>query len=401
MKVRASGILVLLVFSLGAVAAQGQPADQTSLGQKASEIIKKNCSVSGCHAGRHPTANLNMEPGKFPATVVDVPSSEKPPLKIVDSSDPEKSYLLMKIKGSPGIAGGRMPLSRSPLPADQISTLGDWVKSLQGAVSEAGANATKSGQEPPKASPNRFEKPAFWGTRLINLPTGSTVDKGHLLFQVSHRFVPEVDSGYDFFFGLDGPAHVLLGLGFGLTDNLSVFLSRANYYKEVEVGADWRFLDAAKSGPPVSAAIHVSGSFVTQSSLGAAIIGQDRFKFNSQLSVSYQIDNRLSLLLVPAYSSNTDHWDTPSQGTLALGFGGRWMFLDDFSLVAEWMPILSGYKDAFSGFGIGFEKKIGGHVFQVFFHSSTGLTSDQFLPGGDLNPLRGSLHFGFNIFRTF
>ena len=64
-----------------------------------------------------------------------------------------------------------------------------------------------------------FENPAFWGTRLINLPTTTTMEKHDVLFRISHRFIPKTDSGYDGFYGLDGPAVVFASLGYGITDN--------------------------------------------------------------------------------------------------------------------------------------------------------------------------------------
>jgi hypothetical protein len=78
------------------------------------------------------------------------------------------------------------------------------------------------------------------------------------------------------------------------------------------------------------------------------------------------------------------------------------MILNDFSIIAEWVPALSGYKEIEgSGWGLGIEMKVGGHVFQVFVNNALGLTPAQYLPGGDLR--LGDLDFriGFNIFRTF
>jgi len=246
-----------------------------------------------------------------------------------------------------------------------------------------------------------FEKPAFWGTRLINLPTAQIIEKGEFQFRVSHRFVPEVTSGRDFFFGLDGPANVLLGLGYGLGDHLAVTLGRTNFFQEAELGLDWLIAEQSKGRFSFSSALHIGGSLVTRSEEGVGLFAAQHMKFNVQLSLSRQFSDRLSLLLVPSYSSNTNHWESPSQGTLAVGLGGRWMVGNDLSVIAEWVPVLGGFRADFSGLGIGLEKKIGGHVFHVFFLSSSGLTSDQFLPGGDLNLLRGGFHFGFNIFRTF
>jgi len=65
------------------------------------------------------------------------------------------------------------------------------------------------------------------------------------------------------------------------------------------------------------------------------------------------------------------------------------------------VPRLAGYKDSYSGWGLGIEKKIGGHVFQFFVTDSIGLTASQYLPGGDLKLGDGDFRIGFNIFRTF
>ena len=77
------------------------------------------------------------------------------------------------------------------------------------------------------------------------------------------------------------------------------------------------------------------------------------------------------------------------------------MILENFSLVGEWLPILSGYKNKFNGWGFGAEYKVGGHVFQVVVTNAFGLTSDQFITGGDLNFKDNDFRLGFNIFRSF
>jgi hypothetical protein len=395
-----------LFLTVGMIYALGPDGAQSELQQKAGNVIKRNCSVAGCHMGKYPQMGLNMEPGKFPATVVDVPSTEKPSLKIIDSQNPETSYLLMKIKGNPEIVGKQMPLSRIPLPSESIQTIEDWAKSIKGGASAGALGQTPApsqvrSQAPQKTPEHPYTRPAFWGTRLINLPTAETTEKGHVLFRISHRFVPEVSSGYDFFYGLTGPANMLMSLGYALSDSFTMTLGGTNLFQEFELGADWLFLEQKKNGLPFSAAAHVSESLVTRRQAGLGLFDSRNLKFNAQISLSHQFNGRLSFLLVPAYSSNTDHWDNPSKGTLALGIGGRFMLLNEISLIAEWIPVLSGYKADHQGIGIGLEKKIGGHVFQVFILSSSGVTSDQFLPGGDLNFFKGGIRFGFNIFRTF
>jgi hypothetical protein len=383
----------------------GQP--KIKLPKNVETIIRHNCSVSGCHQGKYPVMNLNYEPDKFLTAVLNVPSQEIPSLKLIDTNSPEKSYLLMKTRGDKDIAGKRMPLNYPPLKDEDIQIIQAWILSLK----ESGTDTSRSMPQGEKISAsaviqqskkNRFTKPSFWGTRLINLPTTQTTEKGHFLFRISHRYLPAVRSGYDSFYGVDGPSFILLSIGYGINDNLSITLGRSNLYQEAELSLHWLiFEQGKKTSMPFTAALHWGGSWVTQSQPGKEIFQSKNFKFNLQLSLSHQISNKLSLLLVPAYSSNTNHWEPSSEGTLALGVGGRFILVKDIALIGEWIPVLSGYKANSNGWGWGIEKKIGGHVFQIFILNSFGLTSDQFIPGGDLRLSNNDFRIGFNIFRSF
>ena len=407
-----SMVLGLNAFSLG----QGSAHSPGKVPANIKSIIKQNCSVSGCHSGKYPAAGHDFEPNKFAATVVDAPSQEMPGLKIVDAARPEKSYLLAKIKGEPGIVGMRMPANRDPLSEEQIRQIEDWIKSL--GTGTPGADLPSRPilldrgpalDSPPvpregtaqAAKPKGFSKPAFWGTRLVNLPTTTTLGKGEFLFRISHRFQPPVSAGWDSLYGFDGPAFILFSFGYGITDNLMVTVGRSKLYQEWEFNADWAVLEQGeKSSLPFSATLHAGGSLVSQDEpKGAEWSG--RFRFNALLSLAYQLNNRLSFLLVPAYASNTNFWEPSSKGTFALGIGGRFRVFDDISLIAEWVPRLAGYEDFYSGWGLGVEKKIGGHVFQFFITDSIGLTASQYLPGGNLKLGDGDFRIGFNIFRTF
>ncbi|MCK7478365.1 MAG: DUF5777 family beta-barrel protein [Candidatus Moduliflexus flocculans] len=79
------------------------------------------------------------------------------------------------------------------------------------------AEAKAEAQETPAPRKMPFETPAFWGTRLVNLPTTTTIDAKDLLFRISHRFYGPVAEGYDTFFGLDSGANVFFSLGYGIT----------------------------------------------------------------------------------------------------------------------------------------------------------------------------------------
>jgi len=77
-----------------------------------------------------------------------------------------------------------------------------------------------------------FETPAFWGIQLINLPTTQAIGRKEVLFRVSHRFYPAIRECYDSYFGLNGPAFILISLGYGIFDNLSFAFGHTNLNHE-------------------------------------------------------------------------------------------------------------------------------------------------------------------------
>jgi len=354
-------------------------------------ILDKNCSVSGCHQGNYPPKGMNLERENFLDSVLNVPSQEIPSLNLVDTENPEESYLLMKIKGNPNIKGTIMPAYSPPLSSDDIQIIQDWIYSLKGKEIKKKLRKKKE-----------VKKPIFWGTRIVNLPTNRSIGKNQWLFRISHRFFPSVKQGYDVFYGLDGPASVLISMGYGLTDNLNLTLARANVSKEFESSLGWNILNEGKiKGLPLSVAAGASINFITLSVPKKSVFRWQNLRYNLHTSLAFRANDSLSLLLVPGYTFNTDPSDPSSQGTFYLGTGGRVMIWDNFSLLVEWIPVLSGYQNTAWGWGLGGELKVGGHVFQLFAVNTTGIVTSQFVPGGDLQLSKGDFRLGFNIFRWF
>jgi len=382
----------LLVLAGGAWAAMEIP-------DGVKELLQKRCA--GCHKGNHPPKGLNLEPANI-AAILDASSKEVPALKIIDTNSPGSSYLLKKVRRGKDIAGSGMP-PRKALTTAEVQIIETWLAGPNPAPIHGPAMSAPGGEEilvqaaPEKTAPKRpYDNPAFWGTRLVDLPTTTTPDKGDFLLRISHRFSEPVDAGFSELFGLDSYANILVSFGYGITDNLTVSAGRARWLKEFEFSADWTITEQGRAARlPFSAVLHGGLSLATE--------GDDSVKLSAALSLSHQVTRRFSVMAVPAFASNTNHWALDPEGTFSLGLGARYMILEDLSVIAEWTPVLAGYKDNAGGWGLGLEKKIGKHVFQFFATNAFGLTTSQFVPGGDL----GSGNFferfrmGFNIFRTF
>jgi hypothetical protein len=152
---------------------------------------------------------------------------------------------------------------------------------------------------------------------------------------------------------------------------------------------------------PLSAAMKFGFGLVTESRPEVDVFSSKNLKLNLQFSLSHQFSNHISVLLVPSYTSNVNHWEESSEGTFALGTGARIILFKDISFLMEWIPVVSGYQADSTGWGAGLEVKTGGHVFQFFILNTIGLSPSQFLSGGDLNLKDKDFRFGFNIFRWF
>jgi hypothetical protein len=58
-------------------------------------------------------------------------------------------------------------------------------------------------------------------------------------------------------------------------------------------------------------------------------------------------------------------------------------------------------QQIYNPLSIGFDIETGGHVFQLFFTNSLGMTEKQFIGETTGQWKKGDIHFGFNISRVF
>jgi len=105
------------------------PTSDTSLFAAVQSILTGNCAFSGCHAGSTPQQGMNLSAGHAYSNIVGVASNEVPRLMRVAPSDPDSSYLVLKVEGKAGLVGGvgtQMPLGGA-LSQAQIDTIRAWI----------------------------------------------------------------------------------------------------------------------------------------------------------------------------------------------------------------------------------------------------------------------------------
>lgn len=60
-------------------------------------IFTPSCAKSGCHSGARPPRGLDLSSGVSYGNIVNVPSADEPGMDLIESGDPESSYLFSKV----------------------------------------------------------------------------------------------------------------------------------------------------------------------------------------------------------------------------------------------------------------------------------------------------------------
>lgn len=255
---------------------------------------------------------------------------------------------------------------------------------------------------------NNYTEAIFKSSRIINGQSIENIPQGVLEFRLSHRF-GELQQGAETFFGFDN-AISRIGLNYGLFKWLMIGAGRNTYEKEFDGFVKIRLLRQTTTGNmPISVSFVSAPSLQTLPSQELAPRGlnynfRDRLYYTNQLLFARKFNARFSLQLTPTYIHyNIVPTSNESNNEVAVGIGGRYKLNNRIALTAEYyyrLPAysLNGYTNSLS---IGIDIETGGHVFQLFFTNSAGITERTFIEETTGNWGNGGIHFGFNLSRVF
>jgi hypothetical protein len=258
--------------------------------------------------------------------------------------------------------------------------------------------------KPPETYPSLQ---TFKGTRLINGHTVETKSGGDLEFIFAHRFGP-INNGLFEFFGLD-EAYVRLGLDYGITENLSVSIGRNSVDKTVDGYLKYRVVrqsTGAHSFPVTITALGGAAYKVSphKDEVPDGFTNVDRLAYVAQILVARKVSSNLSLQLMPTMiHKNAVDQAMEKNDQFALGLGARYKITKSMALTGEYYYRLAVMEanPSFNTLGFGVEIETGGHVFQIVFTNTTGLTERAFITETEGDFGDGDIHFGFNVTRTF
>ncbi|HTN46240.1 MAG TPA: DUF5777 family beta-barrel protein [Flavipsychrobacter sp.] len=246
----------------------------------------------------------------------------------------------------------------------------------------------------------------FKTTRIANAHSIENLGKGILDFRINHRF-GKLNDGFKEFFGLDN-AVTRIGFDYGITDWLMVGIGRSSFMKEYDGFVKARILRQKDNrGTPVS--LSYVGAISAQTMevnvpTGREYYFSNRLAYLNQLLIARKFNSWLSLQLMPTHLHyNLVDYRTEKNDVFALGLGGRLKVSKRIALTGEYYYVPEDFKRRGSknSLTFGIDIETGGHVFQLMFSNSTGVSERAVI--GQTTGLwdKGDIHFGFNISRIF
>lgn len=246
-----------------------------------------------------------------------------------------------------------------------------------------------------------YASAAFKGLQVVTLQTTKMPAAKEWYVVVSHRF-GSVKNGFDTFFGLDN-ATTKLGAVYGVTNWLSASFSRHTMLKMYEGSLKYRLARQSADFP-----VEVAGystldinTFLEKDDY-PKIEFSDRLIYVQQLIVSRKVNDALSLELVPSFIHRNLHDAVlEKENQFSVGAGGRVKLTKRMSLNLEYAYNVDKpdyYKNPLS---VGLDIETGGHIFQMVFSNSQGMTESGYLTNAAGNWGKGDFFFGFNLYRVF
>ena len=251
-----------------------------------------------------------------------------------------------------------------------------------------------------------YTNATFKSVRIINAHSIEMPAPGVLQLIISHRF-GRLNGGPYEFFGLD-QANMRLGFEYGFANWLNVGVGRSNINKTYDGFIKIKFLrqSSGKRNIPFSL---VGLSSIQANSLRWADPNRINY-FSSRLSFAHQImiarkfGERLSIQLMPTMvHRNLVETRTEENDVFAWGAGARFKISRSVSINAEYFHLLPGNtaRNFENSLSFSFDIETGGHVFQLMFTNSLGMTENYFVAQTTGEWQKGDIHFGFNLARVF
>lgn len=253
----------------------------------------------------------------------------------------------------------------------------------------------------------------FKAPRIINGHSVEMPGKGELMYIISHRF-GRLNTGFYEIFGWD-QATIRMGLEytFPFYDRICIGLGRSSYNKTWDGFIKYKVLKQSKGAKKMPFTVVLFTSMAING-LKYADPSRENY-FTSRMSYCFQVmiarkfHDRFSLQLTPTLIHKNLVASRDEQNTFfALGAGARVKLSKRIAINVEYYWLVPGQNipqvfnnRPYGPLAIGIDWETGGHVFQFHFTNAQAMFEQGFIGETLGDPLKGDIHFGFNITRSF
>jgi hypothetical protein len=253
-----------------------------------------------------------------------------------------------------------------------------------------------------------FTSAAFKTTRLVNFHTTEVLGRRCLDFRISHRF-GDFNTGTYNAWGIDGGANIRLGLEYSHNGRLMFGIGRTSTKKIADGFVKYKLIRQTEDNKnPVTVTLF-SGIYdtferVQVDGFNKYQTNSDRLSYCHQVMISRKFNSKLSVQLTAAFVHfNLVDKITDGNNCYIAGLVARYKFAKRQAITLEYGYRINKYSnDAYyDSFGIGYDLETGGHVFQLHFTNSFGLTENQYFMYTTSSWSNWGIRLGFNISRVF
>ncbi|WP_294287814.1 DUF5777 family beta-barrel protein [uncultured Chryseobacterium sp.] len=245
------------------------------------------------------------------------------------------------------------------------------------------------------------EQPAFKALQIVTGQSTKLPAKNEWYIVVAHRF-GDVSKGFKDFFGLDD-ASTKLGVIYGITEDISVSLSRETNLKTFEGAVKYKLVKQSENFPVdvVGYNVMAVNTDLSKDNYPHLQFG-DRLSYLTQALISRRFNDNFSLQLTPSYvHKNLYEPMIEDKNQFLTGLGGRYKISKRISINAEYFVNFDSHSFYKNPLSLGMDIETGGHVFQLLFTNSQ-LNSDiGYLTNAAGKWEKGQIFFGFNLYRVF
>jgi hypothetical protein len=262
----------------------------------------------------------------------------------------------------------------------------------------------------------------FKSSRIINIQTNETVKRRTLDFRVAHRFGnigDDYETAFHNFYGLDASADIRIAFEYGITDALTIGLSRSKILENLEGLVKYRLLQQVKGKIPVAITLFANTAFTPRNDPGGYYEERNdegnierkplrRLSYTSQLIIARKFSPHFSFLVAPTVIHHNFVENPLDDNTkYAVGVGGRVKVTRSMAIVADYFYNLSDLREInndygfYNPLGAGVEFETGGHVFSIMFTNAAAIIENEFITHTTDSWTDGGYKFSFNISRNF